>query len=231
MADIVLDYDREARCGVGEGIFCEGKSSQQIVRIVDMAIRAEKRMLLTRLSPQQWQELPEETRNALRYNSLGFTALLGEPRPLADNTRVAVVSAGASDTRICHEIESTLNFHGYGCTRIEDVGVSALWRLNDRLPEIANAQIIIAVAGMEAALPTVLCGLVSAPMIAVPTSVGYGISEGGKLALHALLGSCAAGMSVVNIDNGFGAACAAIRMLRQIDQCTAPVQNDNEQII
>ncbi|WP_417763091.1 nickel pincer cofactor biosynthesis protein LarB [Shewanella sp.] len=218
MGDIILDFERETRCGVDEAIFCESKTPEQITQIIEMVIQAEKRALLTRLIPEKWDALPSNVRQQLCYDEFGWTATLGASSMLDTQATVAVVSGGASDNRVCNEIVTTLNYHGFGCSRYEDVGVAALWRLNNRLDDIKKADIVIAVAGMEAALPTILCGLISNPIIAVPTSVGYGVAAGGKLALHALLGSCAAGITVVNIDNGFGAACAAVRMMKMANQ-------------
>lgn len=214
MNDIVMDFNREQRCGVTEAVFCQYKSPTQISEIVTLAEQQQQRLLLTRLAAQKWQALPAAVQQRLNYQAAGATAMLGELPELQPAKQIAIVSAGSSDHAVCSEIAATLNFHGFGCQRFEDVGVSALWRLQARLAELQQSKIIIAVAGMEAALPTVLCGMVSQPIIAVPTSVGYGVSEGGNLALNAMLGSCAAGLTVVNIDNGFGAACAAIRMMK-----------------
>jgi NCAIR mutase (PurE)-related protein len=129
---------------------------------------------------------------------------------------VAIVSGGSSDVPIASEAKKTLEYYGVNSLMISDVGVAGLWRLTERLQDIQNHKVVICIAGMDAALPTVLGGLISSALIAVPTSVGYGMAEGGETALRALLVSCAPGISVVNIDNGYGAACAAIRILNQI---------------
>ena len=133
-----------------------------------------------------------------------------------DERRYHPFAAGTSDASVASEAARTLTFSGVKCQTIVDVGVAGLWRLEARLDEIRQADIVIAVAGMDAALVSVLGGLVAAPVIAVPTSVGYGVAAGGSAALHSSLASCAQGVTVVNIDNGFGAACAAVRMLSMI---------------
>lgn len=125
----------------------------------------------------------------------------------------AVVSAGTSDAPVCLEAARTLEFHGIGCELIQDVGVTGLWRLTERIDDIRRYPVVIAVAGMEGALFSVLGGLVGSALITVPTSVGYDVAEGGNLALNVALSSCAPGLLTVNIDTGYGAACAAIRLL------------------
>jgi NCAIR mutase (PurE)-related protein len=125
-----------------------------------------------------------------------------------------VVGAGTSDMSVCREAVRALGYHGIKASEIYDVGVAGLWRLMERVPEIVRHPVVIAVAGMDAALVSVLGGLVPGLVIAVPTSVGYGMAKGGETALRAALVSCAPGVAVVNIDNGYGAACAALRALR-----------------
>lgn len=127
---------------------------------------------------------------------------------------VALVAGGSSDVPVLREAERTLEFHGVASRAFIDVGVAGLWRLTQQLPAIAACPVVIAVAGMEAALPTVLAGLIPSSIIAVPTSVGYGVATGGDAALNAILASCAPGLVAVNIDNGYGAACAALRVLQ-----------------
>jgi NCAIR mutase (PurE)-related protein len=127
---------------------------------------------------------------------------------------VALVAGGSSDVPVLREAERTLEFHGVASRAFIDVGVAGLWRLTQQLPAIAACPVVIAVAGMEAALPTVLAGLIPSSIIAVPTSVGYGVAAGGDAALNAILASCAPGLVAVNIDNGYGAACAALRVLQ-----------------
>jgi NCAIR mutase (PurE)-related protein len=210
MNDFVLDYDRPTRIGLSEAIFCAGKTAAQIDAII---ADAEHRtgLLLTRLDPANFARL--ETRRLLDYDPLSRTAFLG---PVAPPTKteasIAIVTAGTSDLAVAGEAARTLQFHRAAYTRIADVGVAGLWRLLSRLEELKPMPVIIAVAGMDAALPTVLGGLVPGSIIAVPTSVGYGVATGGHAALNAILSSCAPGILAVNIDNGYGAACAALRI-------------------
>ena len=149
----------------------------------------------------------------LDHDALSATAFFGAPAPLAGPPRVAVVTAGTSDLPAAVEAVRTLRFHGEDALRVADVGVAGLWRLLARVEELRAMRAVIVAAGMDAALPSVVAGLVPGLVIGVPTSVGYGVAAGGHAALHALLASCAPGLAVVNIDNGYGAACAALRAL------------------
>ncbi len=197
---------------MGEAVLCSAKSDAQLRAIVsDLAAKPDP-ALLTRLSPEQLAALPDVLRGALTYDEVSATATLGGSLPERDG-RVAVIAAGTSDQRVAAEASQTLAFNGVGVGEFVDVGVAGLWRLEARLDEIRSADIAIVVAGMDAALVSVVGGLVAMPVVAVPTSVGYGVAADGHAALNAALASCAQGITVVNIDNGFGAACAAIRML------------------
>ncbi len=207
-----LDIDREQRTGVSEAIFCLNKEPQQITEILQHAQDNEHRLLLTRLSQCKHQSLPLDWQQSLFYDPASQIAILGEvPQPL-DDRGVAIVSGGTSDYGVCREVELTLGFHGIAARPFYDVGVAGLWRLEQCLPALRECKVLVAVAGMEAALPTLLAGLVPGLVIAVPTSTGYGVSEQGKTALKACLASCATGLVTVNIDNGFGAACAALKI-------------------
>ncbi|HVY16090.1 MAG TPA: nickel pincer cofactor biosynthesis protein LarB [Rhodopila sp.] len=220
-----IDWDRTRRTGVAEAILCEPKTPAQIDAIVASA--AGRRLLLTRLDEARHAALAATTRAALAYDPPSRTAVLGGPAPQVDvgadigadmgadtGTAIGIVAAGTSDLPVAREAARTLAFHGYRAPIIADVGVAGLWRLTGRLPALRACRVLIAVAGMEGALFSVLAGLVEAPVIAVPSSVGYGVAAGGRTALRAALASCAPGLVVVNIDNGFGAAVAAIKMLR-----------------
>ncbi len=207
------DHDRLARIGMPEAVLCGTKSEAQVASIADELLADGEPRLLTRLSDGQLAALSDPVLAALDDDRLSRTAFLhGTLTPRAGN--VAVVAAGTSDASVAAEAVRSLEFSGVASTMIVDVGVAGLWRLEARLDEIRAADIVIAVAGMDAAIVSVLGGLVAAPMIAVPTSVGYGVATGGTTALNSALASCAQGVAVVNIDNGFGAACAAVRMLR-----------------
>lgn len=211
---IKLDFEREQRQGIGEAILCAGKSAEQITMIVQQAQARDARFLLTRLESAMFERLGDPVRAALDYDPVSRTAFLGAPRTAKTAARVTIVAAGTSDVPVAAEAARTLHFYGEPARAINDVGVAGLWRLLERADEIKRSPIVIAVAGMDAALVSVLGGLVSGVVIAVPTSVGYGAARGGETALAAALVSCAAGVMVVNIDNGYGAACAALRVLR-----------------
>jgi NCAIR mutase (PurE)-related protein len=215
MSDIVMDWARQARTGVPEAVLCASKSPAQIEATLAAAEEAGRSLLLTRLAEPLFASLSGHARQRLDYDPLSATAVYGEvPNPSTAMTGIGIVAAGTSDLPVAREAARTLAFCGYAGPIIADVGVAGLWRLLDRMPDIAAFRVIIAVAGMEGALFSVLGGLVAAPVIAVPTSVGYGVGAGGDLALHSALGSCAPGIVAVNIDNGFGAAAAAIKVLR-----------------
>lgn len=211
---VVLDSDRVRRTGLEEAVFCSGKTPDQIAEILRRAVAGPARMLLTRLARDQFEALPADLRAALEYDELAAVAVLGRPHAETGRHRIAIVAAGTSDAAVAREAACTLRYSGEYPLEVTDVGVAGLWRLLDRLDEIRAARVVIAVAGMDAALPTVLGGLVPAPLIGVPTSVGYGVAQGGQAALNSMLASCAPGLTVMNIDNGYGAACAALRILR-----------------
>lgn len=215
--DIKLDLQRAARIGFDEAIFCSGKSTPHIAKILDQAQEKALRLLLTRLHESQFAELPEHHRARIDFEPISRTGFYDSPHPLAGPPRVAVVAAGTSDVFVSREAARTLRYYGVRCEEITDVGVAGLWRLLERIEEIRALPVVIAVAGMDAALPTVLGGLVPGAVIAVPTSVGYGVAVGGQSALNSMLSSCAPGLPVMNIDNGYGAACAALRILRALD--------------
>lgn len=212
--DIMLDFAREARTGLDEAVFCAGKTVEHIAEILRQVEQRGERILLTRLQPEQFGQLPESRQAQIDYEPVSRTGYFSRPHPPADVKRIAVVAAGTSDVAVAREAARTLTYYGQAPAEITDVGVAGLWRLLERIEEIRSMKVVIAVAGMDAALPTVIGGLVSAPVIGVPTSVGYGASEGGNTALKAMLASCSPGLTVTNIDNGYGAACAALRILR-----------------
>lgn len=211
--DIKLDFDRRNRMGLEEAILASGKSAAHLTAILDQAIDKGSRFLITRLDAERYHALPEKHRARINYESLSRTAYFGEPEPLKTETRIAIVAAGTSDINVVREIARTLNWYGEPGLEVTDVGLAGIWRLMERLEEIRHMPVVIVVAGMDAALPTVVGGLVPGAVIGVPTSVGYGVASGGNSALNAMLASCAAGLLVTNIDNGFGAACAAMRIL------------------
>lgn len=214
--DVMLDFARDARTGLDEAVLCASKSVGHLAVILDQVREKGRHMLLTRLSPEQLQGLPAADRADIDYDELSRTGYFGGTHELRTESRIAVVAAGTSDIAVSREAARTLRFYGEPAAEISDVGVAGLWRLLERIEEIRRMKVVIAVAGMDAALPTVIGGLVSNVVIGVPTSVGYGVSGGGHTALHAMLASCSSGLTVTNIDNGYGAACAALRILRAV---------------
>jgi pyridinium-3,5-biscarboxylic acid mononucleotide synthase len=212
--DLTLDFAREARIGIEEAIFCQGKADEHLVEILMQAERSAKSLLLTRMSLAQLDMLPPTQKAQIDYDPISRTGIWGKPRAVTGETKIAIVTAGTSDAFVSREAARTLAYHGVPSSAFMDVGVAGLWRLLDRIDEIKKHPIVIVCAGMDAALPTVMGGLVSGVVLAVPTSVGYGVAAGGETALRAILATCSAGVVVTNIDNGFGAACAALRTLR-----------------
>ena len=214
--EIRPDAGRAERIGLDEAIFCAGKSVSQIEAILHEARQRGAGLLLTRLAAAQLQELSAEARAALDYDVLSGTAFFGATHPRAGDTgtRVAILSAGTSDLPAAREAQRTLAWYGEPAAEFHDVGVAGLWRLTERLEEIRRYPVLIVAAGMDVALASVVGGLVRGCIIGLPTSVGYGVASGGRTALDAMLASCAPGLAVVNIDNGYGAACVALRMLR-----------------
>lgn len=213
MSEFVFDWEREARTGVAEAVLCEPKTPAQIAAIVDTAAAAGARLLLTRLARTQHDDLSEALRSRLDFDELSRTAILGGPHPGTPIGGALIVAAGTADLGPAYEAARTLVFHGHAAPVIADVGVAGLWRLNAEIGRLREARVIIVAAGMEGALFSVVAGLVAAPVIALPTSVGYGVAAGGATALNTALSSCAPGVMTMNIDNGFGAAAAAIKIL------------------
>jgi NCAIR mutase (PurE)-related protein len=208
------DIHRGERVGLDEAIFCSGKSVSQIEAILSEARARGAGLLLTRLSAEQLHAFSAGARTALDYDPLSRTAFFGASHPGAAVARIAILSAGTSDLPAAREAQRTLAWYGEPAAEFHDVGVAGLWRLTERLEQIRSYPVLIVAAGMDAALLSVVGGLVRGCVIGLPTSVGYGVASGGRTALDAMLASCAPGLAVVNIDNGYGAACIALRMLR-----------------
>jgi len=206
-----LDLNRSARIDLPEAVYCEGKTVQQCVDIVGGFLDGgSDAVIATRATPDQQEALAELQPAAHSYGTFTW-----RHRPATGRTAV-ITCAGTSDLPVADECRLTLEAMGHQAQPVTDVGVAGLHRLVDAGPELEQGEVIVAFAGMEGALPTVLAGLVAAPIIAVPTSVGYGTSFEGISALLTMLSSCAPGVSVVGIDNGYGAACAAHRVLRAV---------------
>ena len=205
MTQVRWDHDREARTGVPEVIYGPGKTPAHLRQVFENT--SELRMA-SRLSAEQMEVLKDlatihpEARMAVR-----------NPRPKRNIPVVPVITAGTADIPVALEASTTLDAMGVPTATHFDVGVAGIHRLQSILPELAAARVCIVVAGMDGALPAVVAGLLRAPVIGVPTSVGTGVAQGGGVALNTMLASCSPGVAVVNIDNGFGAACLALKIL------------------
>ena len=215
-SDVVFDFDRTERIGLSEAVYCAGKTPQQIATILESAAARGAGLLLTRLDGEKLAALPAALQARIDHCALSRTGFFGAPAPVSVKDKIAIVAAGTSDAPAAREAERTLRHAGVEAAVIVDVGVAGLWRLMDRIEEIRRYPVVIAVAGMDAALASVLGGLFAGSLICVPTSVGYGAAEEGRTALNAMLASCAPGLLVTNIDNGYGAACAALRLLKSM---------------
>jgi NCAIR mutase (PurE)-related protein len=206
-----IDHHRLHRQGMPEVVFGQGKSPAQIAEIARRIVDRGHNLLVTRASPAAWEAVRAVLPDAVFHDTPGTIVQSVTPPPSGRGT-VLVVCAGTSDLPVAEEAAVSAAALGNPVERVYDVGVAGLHRLLDERSRLEAARVLIVVAGMEGALPSVVGGLVSAPIVAVPTSVGYGASFGGLAALLAMLNSCAAGVAVVNIDNGFGAAAVASRI-------------------
>ncbi len=208
-----VDHHRSLRIGMPEVVYCAGKTSEQVIEICSRLARNDDGFLATRAEPAVRSALAAAFPAAI-VNDIARTVLLPGPdsRSAEELGAVLVVSGGTADLPVAEEAAVTATAMGNPVERLYDVGVAGLHRLLESTEQLRRASVLIVVAGMEGALPSVVGGLVASPIIAVPTSVGYGTSFGGIAALLAMLNSCASGVTVVNIDNGFGAACAATRI-------------------
>ncbi len=215
-----VDHARAARCGRPEVIFCEGKTPAEVTAIARRIVAASGYVLGTRASREHFAAVAAEL-PAAGYHERARCITCGAAAPSGSRHVVGILSAGTSDLAVAEEAAVTLAAFGQRTVSIFDVGVAGLHRLLARIDEVRACGVLIVVAGMEGALPSVVSGLVDRPVIAVPTSVGYGASLGGLAALLGMLTSCGSKVTVVNIDNGFGAACAADAILRLAGEGTA----------
>ena len=202
-----IDHHRQLRTGFPEVIFCQGKTVEHVKQISERILAAGHPLLATRATPDMYEAV-KAIQPAARYNDLGRTISVSESEE-EGTPGILVVSAGTSDLPVAEEAAETVLMMGNSPERLYDVGVAGLHRLISNHEKLLTARVIIVIAGMEGALPSVVGGLVDCPVIAVPTSIGYGASFGGLAALLGMLNSCASGVTVVNIDNGFGAGYSA----------------------
>lgn len=216
-----VDLGREQRCGFPEVVYCEGKTPEQAARIAAAILKKSGRVLLTRANHEHAAAVTAVCGDA-HYHELARLIVI-DPSPLDRAGHVAIVAAGTSDLPVALEAEHTAQIMGCHTSSHWDVGVAGLHRLLKEIPEIRSARVIVAIAGMEGALASVVGGLVDQPVIAVPTSVGYGLNLSGITPLLAMLNSCAAGVGVVNIDNGFGAGYLAA-LINRVSHLPPPPQ-------
>ena len=216
MGFATIDHHRHLRRGFPEVIFCPGKTTEQVIRIFESLASRGNNVLATRARPDVYEALAREIPNA-RYEELARAIVLEQKEPPASRSVLPIVTAGTADLSVAMEAKVTAEIMGQRTDVVCDVGVAGLHRLFGHLPKLNEANIIIVVAGMEGALASVVGGLVRSPVIAVPTSVGYGSNLNGLSALLTMLNSCASGITVVNIDNGFSAAVTATMINRKID--------------
>ena len=213
-----VDHHRAERCGAAEVIFAAGKTPEQVVAISQAILEHHDSVLITRADPDQLDALSADcasTGTPIECGKLSGTTLLGNPAtPAANAMPIPIVTAGTSDLPVAEECAMTCKAMGQPVEPVNDVGVAGLHRIIAKADAVRAGNVVVVVAGMEGALPSVVGGLVDKPVIAVPTSVGYGASFGGIAALLGMLNSCASGVTVVNIDNGFGAGVAASTLSR-----------------
>ena len=211
---VKFDYFRHHRIGLPETVYCEGKHDDSLTQLLEELVeKATHPVLFTRLVRPKFELIDQSLTVRLDYDEMSATAYLNGVFPEIEQGSAAVVTAGTSDLPVALEAGRTLSYLGIQNEVYVDVGVAGLWRLQERMENINSHDVVIVVAGMDAALASVVGGLTHRPVIAVPTSVGYGVAEGGATALNSMLASCASGLLVTNIDNGYGAACAAFRII------------------
>lgn len=214
--EVCLDFERPERVGFDEAILCVRKTGIQLVTIMDELLKNNASGLMTRLEADVFERMSPEYRERIDYCPISRVGYFNRKPKVEGKPMVAVVAAGTSDMPQVGEVVRTLTYFGVATQKFVDVGVAGLWRLLAAVKQLREFPVVVTVAGMDGALPSVLGGLIPGFIICLPTSTGYGISRNGETALHAALASCAPGLSVVNIDNGYGAACAAYRAVNMI---------------
>ncbi|MBK16624.1 MAG: circadian phase modifier CpmA [Prochlorococcus sp. SP3034] len=211
--DIRFDFDRRKRIGLIEAIWGQDKNIEQLKKIAKNVLDKNEVVFITRINTEKSNELLKIYPNAKSYDDANCLVIGENREKFVTKKKVAIISGGSSDLKVSQEAKLALNIYGICCETFIDVGVAGMHRLFSIIDEINKFDIFIVCAGMEGALPTVIGGLLPQPIIAVPVSVGYGVSKDGYAALNSMLSSCSPGITVMNIDNGFGAAMAALRIL------------------
>ncbi len=214
--DIKFDFQRRERLGLIEAIWGQDKSIDQLKRLSESVLSKNELVFITRINSEKASYLLELYDNAQFYEEANCLIIGKNLNKINTNKKVAIISGGSSDLAVTLEAQLTLEIYGVNCQSFIDVGVAGLHRLMSRLEEINKYNVLIVCAGMEGALATVVGGLLPQPIIAVPVSVGYGVSRNGDAALKSMLSSCSPGIAVMNIDNGYGAAMAALRIIKSI---------------
>ncbi len=214
--DIRFDFQRRERLGLIEAIWGQDKSIDQLIRLCGNILGRNEVVFITRINSEKASDLLDLYHDA-RFHEEAKCLIIGENlNKLNTNKKVAIISGGSSDLGVTLEAKIALEIYGVNCQSFLDVGVAGLHRLVSQLEEINKYDVLIVCAGMEGALATVVGGLLAQPIIAVPVSVGYGVSKDGETALNSMLSSCSPGIAVMNIDNGYGAAMAALRIIKSI---------------
>ncbi len=214
--DIRFDFQRRERLGLIEAIWGQDKSIDQLKRVTENVLGKNEVVFITRINSDKAYDLLNLYDDARFYEEAKCLIIGKNLHKLNTNKKVAIISGGSSDLAVTLEAKLALEIYGVNCQSFIDVGVAGLHRLMNQLEEINTYDVLIVCAGMEGALATVLGGLLAQPIIAVPVSVGYGVSKDGRTALNSMLSSCAPGIAVMNIDNGYGAAMAALRIVKSI---------------
>ena len=214
--DISFDFQRRERLGFFEAIWGQDKTIDQLKRLSENVLSKNEVVFITRISSEKASNLLDLYDDARFYEEAKCLIIGENLNKLNTNRKIAIISGGTSDLSVTLEAQLALEIYGVNCKSFIDVGVAGLHRLISSLEEINEYDVLIVCAGMEGALPTVVGGLLGQPIIAVPVSVGYGVSKNGESALNSMLSSCSPGITVMNIDNGYGAAMAALRIIKNI---------------
>ena len=214
--DIKFDFERRERLGLIEAIWGQDKSIDQLKRLCEIVLSKNEFVFITRINSEKANNLLDLYDDARFYEEANCLIIGENPNKIKTNKKVAIISGGSSDLAVTLEAQLAMKIYGVNFQSFIDVGVAGLHRLLSQLEEINKYDVLIVCAGMEGALATVVGGLLSQPIIAVPVSVGYGVSRNGETALNCMLASCSPGIAVMNIDNGYGAAMAALRIIKSI---------------